>query len=179
MAKHTGAGWSTRSQNDRGRGPAPSAPLPGRPQLRGCEEDGNQSWGSLPGPGAGCVEKGYGDQGLRLFCSLRLVASLSSFSVPRVGCACSAWDWARGRIRWNTAFSVKGQTSGGSGAGGDFCGTARLPGFGILGPCWVMGPRFHPFLPAWKDGVMVWRGEGGRGEAGQLGSALGRGGRAP
>lgn len=35
------------------------------------------------------------------------VTSFYSFLVPRVGPVFSAWDWARGRIHWNTAFSMK------------------------------------------------------------------------
>lgn len=36
-----------------------------------------------------------------------LVASFYAFLIPRVGPTFSAWDWARGRIHWNTAFSMK------------------------------------------------------------------------
>lgn len=123
------------------------------------------------------MEKGCGDQGLRLFCSQRLLAALYSFSVPGVDCALPGTGQEVGFV--GHSFLHERTDFPGMGVGMSVEGTARLPGFGTWGlaGCWL--PRFHPFLPAWKDGVMVWRGEGGRGEAGQLGSALGRGGCAP
>ena len=82
----------------------PSAPVGAGLRARAGEEEGaTRTWGN----GGRKAVKTRGAEVVLPPALLSLLSLLSTFLVPKVGPAFSSWDWARGRIHWNTAFSTK------------------------------------------------------------------------
>lgn len=150
-----------------------SAPCPGRAPAdttRGRTGGG----GGPPEPGAVVWRKAVRPGGLRWLCSLLLVASFCTVSVPRLGSALSAWDWARGRMRWSTALSGRCWELPGGGA--SVAGTARWPRVGEgpkkkgLAGGWVPTQVAPPSFSAGR-----WRPGAEAGDGGVRGEGLGTG----